>query len=1096
MVESNKILTVSYGTFSCTLEGFDDAFETMKAIAEYFRDLAAEDRFFGAEPPTPDADVLARIAERSASRRVEARSGDRGIVLRQSEAEEAAPRRTAPLPAAAAEDAVLSDAAAGALSDRIADEDIREATGEDMSQPAEEAALVEAAAAAEDAEAREPFEDIEEAEPLPVAAAASLAEPEVDSVAAKLQRIRAVVSRSRVPDVPQDFVEDEHADYAVEDSIDLSALHEATVSDAADEVGMADLQDMEDADAAGPATPDLAEDDAFAALEAEVFEDEADDTPVAEAPVDDAAMDETGVAEVLALDAEAAEDDAAEEEIAEDGTAEVAAEAPDTWTALAETPETEEVAPEDETGIAEALELDAEEDLLEAEPETGSADYLAEPEAEVAEDEDWADTDDAAEPAGLDPVAADDDTDFDFSGLAALTEAEAEDEGTAVTAEDTAEDEDDDLGLGDRIASVMEDDARDRAESDAEDEAAAPAAPQSGSRNWVRVVKMKRKALDDAIADGRIEADEDEDAPMAGDTAFAPADLDATDAADEGFDLSGYEAAEAEALPHTSGSSLTPEEEAELQSELAALEAEIEMDAAGRRDAAAAPVSVVEDEDDEDDAAWAEFDAEVEAAWDEEETAEAEDDEAWDEEETTAEAEDDEAWDEEETTAEAEDDAAWNEEETTAEAEDDEAWDDEETTAEAEDDEAWDDEETTAEAEDDEAWDDEETTAKAEDDEAWDEEETTAKAEDDEAWDEEETTAEAEDDEAWDEEETTAEAEDDAAETGWDDEDEAWHDETRVAASAGADTLAEDDGEDSLFADDDSLDGDDGEDSLFADDDALDEDETLPAAAAPVAPIRPERPVSTGRARLAASAPAGDMDRILAETNNQLGETEGTRRRSAIAHLRAAVAATKAEKQAGSDLKSPEDSTGAYREDLAQVVRPRRPRPSGTPLRRTEDKPAPLRLVAEQRVDTELAHKGPVKPRRVSIADLIRQEAEAEAAEAAETGHEDTGLQKPAAEAPAEGSFIEYVEESGASELAEVLEAAAAYLAFVEGREQFSRPQLMSKVRQVQADDYSREDGLRAFGTLLREGKIRKIKGGRFTASDRIGFRPDQRAVG
>ncbi len=226
------------------------------------------------------------------------------------------------------------------------------------------------------------------------------------------------------------------------------------------------------------------------------------------------------------------------------------------------------------------------------------------------------------------------------------------------------------------------------------------------------------------------------------------------------------------------------------------------------------------------------------------------------------------------------------------------------------------------------------------------------------------------------------------------------------------------------------------------------------------------------------ASPDSDVSRLMEAAASKLEDPDNATSRETYSHLRAAVAAAEADRSAG-DNSVQKDEAEAYREDLANVVRPRRPGSadaSKAPRPRSSgSRPAPLKLVAEQRIDPQpQAASKPVRPRRIS------------------TPVEETS----AAQAEAFGSFTDYVRDQGAAELHELLEAAASYLSFVEGRDHFSRPQLMNKVRSVGHGDFNRENGLRSIGQLLREGKIERSDNGHFSATDVIGFRPPKRAAG
>ena len=665
MVESSKILTVSYGTFSCTLEGFDDSFGTMKAIAEYFRDLAQGDRYFGAEPPAPDAEMLTRIAEKEIARRVEARADESGIVLRATDADQAPAMPPVATPpsieevAAAApvvEEEIVEDAPAATAD---AEADVAEPeVGEDVSPT-----LVTSSPAAEDEADTEmdvaappaSFADMEASK-----AAEVPAHPDADSVAAKLQRIRAVVG-------PDTSDKDDHA------------------------------------------------------LEGDLTEE---------------------------LNADSVQEDVAE-------IAENASEQTDNVFA--------EIA-EDTTET---------EDVWATEPNQAADDQ---DDLEVAEVVETADAEDKVEEA-----------------------AEAETTEEAAVVEDTPK-----QNFRARILRV----AKKPAVAEIADETAANTAAS------VRE-SIAAQMGEDAIAEAEPVADDVAQADVVEETAVDPAPT----------------------------GTLSEADEAELMADLAEVERETEVEVEAE---AAIEMEVASEE---------EVETEVEEAA-----------------------------------------------------------------------------------------------------------------------------------------------------------------EIEPIAEAGEPTTPS------------------GRDILPEADDAA-------------------------------------MSRIMDEADEQLSEPAGSRRRSAIAQLKAAVAATEAARQLGDNGNDAAAKETAFRDDLNEAVRPR----SASDLPRTQERterprPAPLKLVEAQRVDEEDAatpQEPTVQPRRVAADNAANSDA---------------------------GSFADFASDMGATELPDLLEAAAAYTAYVEGIEDFSRPQIMKKVQASASEEFSREDGLRSFGTLLRQGRISKVRNGRFQVSDQTRFKPEKKA--
>ncbi|WP_299818419.1 hypothetical protein [uncultured Jannaschia sp.] len=221
-----------------------------------------------------------------------------------------------------------------------------------------------------------------------------------------------------------------------------------------------------------------------------------------------------------------------------------------------------------------------------------------------------------------------------------------------------------------------------------------------------------------------------------------------------------------------------------------------------------------------------------------------------------------------------------------------------------------------------------------------------------------------------------------------------------------------------------------------ADEERAEADDTIEVGAPPdPATDRPGAPPRTSRS---AKADLGDpeAERLFAATDSRLTEDDARSRHASISHLRAAVAAKRADTTAPS---RPDDETGAYRADLASNVRPRAGGEDGT---------SPLILASGQRIEGD----------------------------------------RPDPSEPLD--FESFALETGAARLPEILAAAAIFASEMLGQDRFSRPRLLHIAAEA-FGEIGREEGLRAFGSLLREGRIVKVARGLYAATDPRGRSED-----
>ena len=269
--------------------------------------------------------------------------------------------------------------------------------------------------------------------------------------------------------------------------------------------------------------------------------------------------------------------------------------------------------------------------------------------------------------------------------------------------------------------------------------------------------------------------------------------------------------------------------------------------------------------------------------------------------------------------------------------------------------------------------------------------------------------------------------------------------------------------------------------------------ETVDVAPAETADVATEAAATIKRRSLLEVAGIDDsaqIERILEDTNDKLGDEASRRRHDALAHLKAAVAATKAE-EAATGKHTTVDGSTVYRDDLAKVVRPVTVSSTEKPVKSADGgktRPAPLVLVSEQRVKSDEEIAARLDERTKARMETVKAAATPGTVVQDEDDYDATEM-----------AFADFVAANEATTLAELLEAAAVFEAYVEGREHFSRPMILRRVagyKENENENVPREDILRAYGELLRDEVLQKIERGRFVVSADSKYIPKRIAKG